>query len=259
MSLHVNDSGTWKPVQEVYVNDGGIWKPCLDVSVNDGGSWKSALYESGSQNFTTAGSTTFTVPAGVYSITATIVGGGGGGGGTHSTGDIWVGGGGGAGGYISSTSYSVTPNETITVVVGDYGDWGSTYFNGWNNIGQRGSANRTASHGGDGGDSYLKRGTTDIARAQGGEGGPCGLSADFDSPRGSWNDGDSCVTAANGTPTGSSNTVAEKSASIGCYGYGFHGPQDGGTNGSGYGSGGDGSYAANAPDDGTIGRIELTW
>ena len=260
MGLHLNDNGTWKQAQEVYVNDGGTWKTCLDVLINDGGTWKSALYESGSQSFTTAGSTTFTVPAGVYTLTATVIGAGGGGGGCHSNGDLWVGGGGGAGGYINQQTYSVTPNEVLTIEVGEEGDWGSTNFNGWNNVNPaRGSSGRSSSHGSDGGDSFIARSGTDIARAQGGEGGPCGQHAGFTSSRGSWSSGASCVRAANGTPVGSSNTLAMVSANVGCYGYGYSGPQSGGSNGSGYGSGGTGGFYANPGADGGVGRIELSW
>tara|TARA_Y100000310_G_scaffold324234_1_gene385868 strand:+ start:136 stop:918 length:783 start_codon:yes stop_codon:yes gene_type:complete len=260
MSLYVKHNDVWEEVYEVFVKEAGTWETATNVYIKDSDVWEPVLGGSGSQNYTTAGSNTFTVPAGIYTITATIYGAGGGGGGCHSSGDLWVGGGGGAGGYIDEQTYSVTPNEVLTIEVGEEGDWGSTYFVGWQVVNPaRGQSGRSSSHGSDGGDSFIARSGTDIARAVGGEGGPCGLSAGFDSPRGSWNNGNSCVTAANGTPTGSSNTVAEKSASIGCYGYGYGGPQAGGSNGSGYGSGGTGGYYSAAGADGGVGRIELTW
>jgi hypothetical protein len=64
--------------------------------------------QTASQTFTTSG--TFTVPAGVTSITIEVVGAGGDGGGN--------GGGGGGGGGYSSGTYSVTPLTTLPVIVG---------------------------------------------------------------------------------------------------------------------------------------------
>jgi hypothetical protein len=69
----------------------------------------SALFaQTMTQTFTTSG--TFTVPAGVTSISIEVVGAGGTGGGNG-------GGGGGGGGYASGT-YSVTPLTTLPVIVG---------------------------------------------------------------------------------------------------------------------------------------------
>ena len=100
MSLHVKDSSSWKQVQQVFINDGGTWKSCIDVLVKDGGSWKSVLYEAGSQIYTSSGSNSFTVPAGVSTITYNLWGGGGGGYSNQSTGTI-----------------ATTPGESLTVYV----------------------------------------------------------------------------------------------------------------------------------------------
>jgi hypothetical protein len=72
-----------------------------------------------------SGSTTFsksvtsteviTVPTGVTSMSATLVGGGAGGG---TAGYPWGGGGGGAGGYLASQTISTTPGTTITLSTG---------------------------------------------------------------------------------------------------------------------------------------------
>ena len=190
MSLHVNDSGTWKQAQEVHVNDGGTWKSCLDVYVNDGGTWKSALYESGSQNFTTAGSTTFTVPAGVYSLTATIVGGGGGGGGNDGSGDNRAGGGGGSGGYYENVTISVTPSEQLSIVVGEGGTRGSFYFNGNSQCSQN-SGSTGSKNADDGEDSSISRGSTVLYSAGGGGGGV-----------GNTGDSGNGAAGAGGTPNG---------------------------------------------------------
>jgi hypothetical protein len=70
------------------------------------------------QTFTTTGGCAYTVPAGVTSVRALVVGGGGGGGADN-------GGGGGAGGYIHDTSFAVTAGTTLTVAVGDGGYGGA--------------------------------------------------------------------------------------------------------------------------------------
>ena len=70
------------------------------------------------QTFTTVGTTTYTIPAGVYSIQALLVGGGGGGGGG------WEGGGGGGGGVLYVPFISVQPGQVFTVSVGAAGTGG---------------------------------------------------------------------------------------------------------------------------------------
>jgi uncharacterized repeat protein (TIGR02543 family) len=64
----------------------------------------------------TAGSGTWTVPAGVASLKVLVVGGGGGG--------QYYGGGGGGGGVYSTTSYAVTAGSSVTVTVGAGGAGG---------------------------------------------------------------------------------------------------------------------------------------
>lgn len=259
MPTYIYNGGAWKQVMQIFVREGGAWEPANDAHIRHSDSWKSVLYESGSQGFISTGSSTFTVPAGVVSLTATVIGAGGGGGGCHSSGDLWVGGGGGAGGRSTATAYAVTPGEELTVFVGEGGCWGHTYFNGWLNQSCRGTG-ISHSHGEDGEDSYVTRGSTDIVRATGGEGGPQGLGQAFDSPRGSWNNGDQCVQAVGGMPqSNATNAKGEQSAATGCYGYGYQGPQAGGVNGSSYGNGGDGGYSGNAGDYGEDGYILLAW
>ena len=64
--------------------------------------------------FSSVGSRTWTVPAGVSSVRYLVVGGGGGGGSDN-------GGGGGAGGYLAGLSLATTPGDSKLVVVGDGG------------------------------------------------------------------------------------------------------------------------------------------
>jgi hypothetical protein len=101
--------------------------------------------------YTTVGTTTWTAPEGVTSIDYTIIGGGGGGGGAYDTG----GGGGGGGGMVLTGTYSVTPGQTYTIVVGD---GGARSTNSYPTINE--------TDGGSGGDSSF-----DTIIALGGEGG----------------------------------------------------------------------------------------
>lgn len=76
------------------------------------------------QVFTASG--TFTVPSGVYTIYATLVGGGGGGGGGDNNATTGGGGGGGgSGGIYCRVPYLVTPGDTLTVTIGTGGTAGT--------------------------------------------------------------------------------------------------------------------------------------
>ncbi len=109
------------------------------------------------QIYSTQGSSTFTVPSGITSITVKMWGAGAGGGGGGNGG---AGAGGGGGGYVSAT-FSVTPNETLNVYVGGGGS-GGVYSSGGSDAG---------GGGGGGGHSSLYRSTTPLAIAAGGGGG----------------------------------------------------------------------------------------
>ena len=85
------------------------------------------IYKNSVSGFTTITATgqlqwTFTVPAGVTSISVLCVGAGG-----FSTGATAVGGAGGALAYTND--YSVTPGQTFTVIVGQSGNWATTNGN----------------------------------------------------------------------------------------------------------------------------------
>ena len=132
------------------------------------GDWKIALSPkvnrafAGSQDFTTAATTTWAVPDGVTSITVKVwgAGGGSGGGGGNA-----VGGAGGGGGFVQDT-ISVTPGESLTVVVGSVGG-----------AGQHDGGNADGSGGGGGGHSAFKRNGTYLLIAGGGGGGGSGSEA----------------------------------------------------------------------------------
>ncbi len=114
--------------------------------------------EVGGITFWTDGSYSIVVPSGVYQITAVGIGGGAGGAGSigQSGGDGGGGGGGGALSYVNNLS--VTPGETLTVVVGAGGAGGAG-----------GVSSRTG--GFPGGDSYIRRSATNLLLAKGGGGG----------------------------------------------------------------------------------------
>lgn len=78
----------------------------------------SVLAPHGSISWTTAGTYTWTVPAGVWNINLAAIGGGGGGGGSTEVGDGAGGGGGGSGGVGIQTGLGVWPGEDLTIVVG---------------------------------------------------------------------------------------------------------------------------------------------
>lgn len=258
MPTFVKDNDTFKQAQEVLVKDGGVWKSCQDVYVNDNGTWKSVLYEAGSQDYTTAQTVDFVVPAGVFTINYTIYGAGGGSGACNNDGDAWVGSGGGAGGKSTGT-ISVTPSETISFVIGNKGYGASYRFNSSYSYNPN---NSTLGTGTAGQATQIKRGATVLVEATGG-----GAGAQF------------ALGGAGGTPTVAGTAPADgqgsdgqggRGASPGYIGYGYTGPIAGGTNGSGtppsgygdagtgYGNGG-GQSGLGRGTDGQDGAILLTW
>jgi Tfp pilus assembly protein PilX len=115
----------------------------------------------GSQSYTTPGTYTFTVPAGVTQVTFIAVGGGGGGG-------AGGGGGGGAGGTYTGT-LTVTPAQQISTVVGS---GGLGIGNSDGGIGGNSSFGSYIAHGGGGGGyGYGGSGAGGIGGIGGGLGG----------------------------------------------------------------------------------------
>jgi len=103
----------------IQVDDGGIREGQVSVITFDGAEMQLVTPLAGGashgvQLITTVGEGTFTVPTGVYSVKATVVGGGGGGGfgGTRA---------GGGGGGMSVKIWSVTPGQEIAYKVGAAG------------------------------------------------------------------------------------------------------------------------------------------
>lgn len=264
MPTFVKDNDTFKQAQEILVKDGGVWKSCQDVYVNDNGTWKSVLYEAGSQDYTTAQTVDFVVPAGVFTINYTIYGAGAGSGACNNNGDAWVGGGGGAGGKLVG-SIAVTPSETLSIVVGNKGYGASARFNTWYSYNPN---NSTLGTGTDGQPTLIKRGATVLAQANGGGRGAqysygVGGTPKVSGTAPTYSHNQSGDINGNGQ-TGSGPEFPNRS-------YGFTGHVVGGTNGSGtppsnnsssrgtgYGNGG-GQVGITVGTDGQDGAILLTW
>lgn len=100
----------------------------------------------------TAGTYTFTVPAGVTEVSAVCIGGGGGGGGNNGVSGPGASGGGGGG--LAYGTFTVTPGENLTV-----------------RVGTGGSAGTNSSNAGNGNISDIRRNTTTLLYASGGTGG----------------------------------------------------------------------------------------
>lgn len=112
----------WKQIQQAWVKVSGLWKPLLvlsDIVLNS----ISAIPKT--QSYSTAGTYTFTVGTGIYSVSINALGGGGGGGGGHDPcSEATHYGGAGGGGYTASTQINVTAGDIITFTVGDGGAGG---------------------------------------------------------------------------------------------------------------------------------------
>jgi hypothetical protein len=116
---YINVAGVWRPVKIPAPFAGGARRFPKKVWVKDGGVWR-LVYgtDPATQSFTTPGTTNFTVPDGIYSISVQGCGGGGqGGNGDGGANNDGPGGGGGGSNLITNT-YSVTPGLVLTVTVG---------------------------------------------------------------------------------------------------------------------------------------------
>lgn len=231
--IFINQSGSWTTVKGVWVKQNGVWVQCFPAA-------------SGTQSYTTAGTYSFVVPNGIYSLTSTIVGGGGGGGGFYGNGDNHAGGGGGSGGFYSGQAIAVTPGETLTVVVGAGGLAASVEFNGVFKCTGNGTTgmyyNGTA-----GGNTTVSRGATVLYTATGG--GP-GLGA------GPGDNYGLSAPGAGGSPNGVAGTAGQTQRNS-------YPAAPGGSNGTGYGSGGNGNGQTPTPwicpGVGGTGAVVFSW
>jgi len=172
-----------------------------------------------SSTFTTVGSNTFIVPAGVTKISAVLIGGGGAGGGGSIGGSGGASGGpggqgGGGGGLRYVNDFPVTPGQTLTVIVGAGGNGGT-------------------GAGGDGGDSSI----TGIATAFGGKGGAANNTGTAVGTGGAGSGGSGGATGG----SGGTATLVSGAGGGGAAGYSGNGGTGGNgsvTNGGDAGSGG---------------------
>lgn len=120
VQLGVNPLGTCSSAEA-----GSIKYDGTDLMGCVGGAWKSLTATGGgapppgSQTWSTPGTYTFIVPAGVTNLKTIQVWGGGGGGASGTSNWGSSGGGGGGGGFGQVVNYPVTSGATFTVVVGD--------------------------------------------------------------------------------------------------------------------------------------------
>lgn len=195
------------------------------------------------------GATNWTVPEGVYSISAVGIGGGGGGG--RTTVGTYRGGGGGGGGLSWDNDIPVTPGEVLSLQAGALGN-GVTSGTGFS-----------------GTETFIRRGATYLLRARGGGGGTGPTTANHGTGGGGGAGGTSL-----GADGGSAGRNGADGGSIGSQGHGGGaGDYDGtpwayrqgndvfgqqSTPGT-YGRGGDGGDYASQSTNGTHGRLRIIW
>ena len=176
--------------------------------------------------FDTPGTYYFVVPAGVTSMSVSLYGAGGGGGSGWFCGDAWTGQSGGSGGYRQSYTISTTPGETLTLVVPS-GGAGGYYGGGCSGVYQDGADGGTASISGNFG----------TVTATGGGGGAAGI---VGNPATHGGAGSPNGVAGGGWTSGGCPTIA------------------GGSNGTGYGNGGN-AYCNQSGQAGANGAIIITF
>lgn len=240
IGVYVKDS-TWKKLKKGYVKI-----PSSSTTVYRG-------VPPTTTNYNNFGTFTFTVPPHVtsLSITATGGGGGGGGGGYGTGGESSGSGGGGGSGYTSTGSISVTPGETLTVVVGAGGAAGTSH-----------RSEQALGNGGNGGASTVSRGASVLLTAAAGNGGTGGREGQNVAGGTGYNNGGSGAAAAGTVRAGGSggaSTLASGAVGVasGGGGGGFAGitPAPSGTLGAGGAGGGasDGVGSGPAGDQATDG------
>ncbi len=170
------------------------------------------MAEYGDQVFTSAGTTSFTVPDNVEYISAVCIGGGGGSAGNYGPA-------GGHGGTLAYGTFKVSPGDVLSVTVGDRGTGGPYTFSA------------SGSAGGNGEDSLIKLGGATLILAPGGRGGGSSdaLSSVYFDPDAT-NKGSG---AGGGAPSGDGRFTSNAQGGGGAGGYGGPGGKGAGASGSG--------------------------
>jgi hypothetical protein len=199
-----------------------------ETTWNDLTNSRSTSLAVGQQEYTTAGTYTFTVPNGCTSISAVVVGGGGGGAGCDGAQVRNETNNGGGGGGLAYGTIAVTPGETLTVVVGAGGPAGGDDSNGLV-----------------GGDSTIIRSGTTLLSGGGGAGGQY-RSQGFTSAGGA-SGGTARIGGGSGGNSGAGSGVSGATGGGGAGGYSGNGGNGGaqsaaGSAGAGGGAGGGGGF-----------------
>lgn len=160
--------------------------------------------------FTTPGSTSWTVPAGVTSVDVLVVAGGGGGGET-------IGGGGGGGGVLIWNGYATVPGASIAVTVGSGGTGAAaacTYQSSAGTSGGNSVFGLMTAYGGGGGGSYNN---TSSGALSGGSGGGTGAGSSAGATSGvigqGYNGGTTAANTNNGAGGGGAGAVGTNGVS----------------------------------------------
>ena len=205
------------------------------------------------KEYTVVGTYSWTCPADVTSVCVVCIGGGGGSSAGSQTwsGSSYNGGVSGAGGGLGwKNNISVTPGQSYTVVVGDYGAAGtSTYISQYN---------WTVTEGGDGSDSYFIDATT--VKGGGGDGGAVNIGSSTAVAQGGDYVGDGGGNGGNGGGAHTGNNGTGGGGAGGYSGAGGNGAYSGvGQDGTGGGAGGGGvdsvGDAQINPPDGRYGAV----
>jgi len=102
--VHIRDGGVWKPVKRIWVRSAGVWKPLVRGYVRNGGVSRQFYPDTvTSTTYSTPGTYSYTVPAGITQLTVSYI---------TTTG-------------TTSSTVSVTPLSTVSVTIGDYGSGSS--------------------------------------------------------------------------------------------------------------------------------------
>lgn len=205
------------------------------------------IVPTGQFSYSAAGAYSFVVPENVYSVSAVAVGGGGGGGGgAAATAYNYGGGGGGGGGGLSYNTFSVTPGETLTVVVGNAGVGGAYVVE---SKGKSGTA---------GGYSRISRGATVLLNANGGAGGTGG-GGSMNGPGIGGSGGTGTYIGGKGGSGASGDLAGGGGGAAGYTGNGGQGGTGGaGSPGIGGGGGGGGASTGNLSSGGSGGGVGIT-
>jgi len=247
ISTNVRVNGAWKQLNEIYAKVDGVWEEMDEVYVKVNGVWEKVFpsFLPGSIIYSTSGTHLFVVPSGVTTLNYIIIGAGAGGaGGSDDDPYCTGGGGGGAGGLVNGT-LAVISGETLTCIVGNGGAGGGP-------LGGRGGA---------GGNSYIRRGVTDLALAPGGQragnyatnhwpygGAPGNAYSEWGTNGG--------ITSAHNTSQNGGNGGGVPGYSVAATSNGEAGKVPGGGGGGGLGKDPSGSTAGGK---GGRGRIYLSW